>query len=192
MNIRTYSKERCDSKVPNALKELLEYLEGLTERASMEKLGELLSALNVSRDDLEAFVNFGDLTYRRNLIAETDWFELLCICWKSGQRSPIHNHEGSTCGLRIIEGTATETIFDRTPSGQYKAIRSMDFSQDLVCTSQDSDVHQVSNLQAAGSNLITLHIYSPPLRTMETYSLLGEVNEYRPTNFMSCEYGDGI
>ena len=192
MSIEPYRKERCLAHVPNALKELVQYLEGLDSRASIETLGALLNDLQLNREDLESFASFGELTYRRNLICENDWYELLCICWHSGQRSPIHNHAGSTCGLRIIEGLATETTFEVTPSGQMKAVKSVDCETGFVCTTQDAEVHQVSNLQAAGSDLITLHIYSPPLRTMETYSLLGEVKEYTPTNYLTCEHGDGI
>ena len=40
-----------------------------------------------------------------------------------------------------------------------------------VCGSQDGDIHQVSNLAPNDSALVTLHIYSPPLLRMGTYSL---------------------
>ena len=32
-------------------------------------------------------------------------------------------------------------------------------------------MHQISNLQAGGADLVTLHIYSPPLLRMEMFSL---------------------
>lgn len=194
MNTEIFSNRDCMAKadVPQAFKELILYLEGLTERASMEKLDELLEGVEITRKEIVDCVSFGSATYRRNLICESEWFELLCICWKSGQRSPIHNHAGSTCGLRIIHGVATETLFEWTDCGQIKAIQSTDCGVDHVCTTQDAEIHQVSNLQAPGCDLITLHIYSPPLRTMDTYSLMGDVEEYTPTNFMSCHFGGGI
>jgi cysteine dioxygenase len=40
------------------------------------------------------------------------------------------------------------------------------------CASQDADIHQMSNLQAPGHDLVTLHIYSPALYRMNMYSLL--------------------
>lgn len=159
--------------IPECLSELINFLENLEERAPKDELYQLLSGLDVCQNDLLDFVRFEQCTYRRNLISEGQWYELLCICWQSGQRSPIHNHAGSTCGLRIVQGCATETIFDPTPCGQIKAVKSNDFEQGFVCTSQDADIHQVSNLQASGNDLVTLHIYSPPLRTMDTFSLLG-------------------
>ncbi len=38
-----------------------------------------------------------------------------------------------------------------------------------VCAAEDSDIHQVANMQAAGKDLVTLHIYSPPIVRMNTY-----------------------
>ncbi len=179
--------------IPQCLKDLLDFLESLTERAPQEKLGELLEGLDISIDDLSHCVEFGPKTYRRNLICENEWYELLCICWKSGQRSPIHNHAGSTCGLRIIHGTATETLFEMTDCGQIKAVESVDYQVGHFCTTEDADIHQVSNLQTAGNNLVTLHIYSPPLKTMDTYSLMdSEVEKYSPTNDYMCHMGDCI
>jgi DMSO/TMAO reductase YedYZ molybdopterin-dependent catalytic subunit len=40
-----------------------------------------------------------------------------------------------------------------------------------VIGNEDGDLHQVSNLQAGSADLVTLHVYSPPLLRMTTYSL---------------------
>lgn len=180
--------------IPNPLQELASYLKSLSSRAPIEQLGEQLNSLNITVDDLKPFAEFGDGCYRRNLICEDEWYELLCICWRSGQRSPIHNHAGSTCGLRIIQGVATETLFEETPSGQIKAVSSTDCSAGHVCCTVDEDIHQVSNLQAPGEDLMTLHIYSPPLKAMDRFSLFSDQRElYVPENQVTyCHVGDCI
>ena len=180
--------------IPSSLSDLVCYLESLQERASIEDLGRLLNQLDVTIDDLKPYSIFGEECYRRNLIKEGEWFELLCICWKSGQRSPIHNHAGSTCGLRIMKGVATETIFEETPSGQIKAVSSTDCGTGHVCCTQDEDVHQVSNLQAPGEDLMTLHIYSPALKAMDRFSLFSEERQiYVPKNNETiCHVADCI
>jgi len=159
----------------------------------MDRLNELLSDNTSTLEALKPYIDFGNKTYRRNLISQGKWHELLCICWRSGQRSPIHDHAKSTCGLKIITGTATETLFEMTDCGQIKAISSTEMTSGHICTSQDSDIHQVSNLQA-DSDLVTLHIYSPPIGCMDTYSLLGDETElYFPKNAnIICEIGDCI
>ena len=182
------------NRLPTELKELVSYLESLNSRASVDRLGQLLSDCQADLECLDDFVIFGEKTYRRNLIAQGKWFELLCICWKSGQRSPIHDHAQSTCGLKIISGIATETLFTTTDCGQIKAEGSTDFSMGHVCSTQDADIHQVSNLMAKGNDLVTLHIYSPPIKCMDTYNLMGEEPSiYVPTNAnVVCEIGDCI
>jgi len=169
--------------VPASLKELVDFLGGLSHRAPIDELRSLLNGLELSSQCLEKFALFGRTTYRRNMICEGPWFELLCICWRSGQQSPIHNHAGSTCGLRIMKGVATETIFEPTETGLIKAVRTNEYSVGSVCSSQDQDIHQVSNLQAHGKDLMTLHIYSPALKQMETFSLTDNSREiYAPVN----------
>jgi hypothetical protein len=42
-----------------------------------------------------------------------------------------------------------------------------------ICASEDADIHQVSNLQAANADLVTLHLSSPPLLRMDNRFVLG-------------------
>lgn len=160
--------------LPQSLLPLTAYLDSLTQRASVSKLRELLEDMDISCEQLSKFTQFNDTCYQRNLICEGPFYHLLAICWRSGQRSPIHNHAYSTCGLLVLEGVATETIFEHTPCGQVKAVFSHDLHTGHVCASQDADTHQVSNLQETGCDLVTLHIYSPPLLSMQMFSITGE------------------
>ena len=160
---------------------LIEYLDGLTSRAPVAELKRRLAGLDLKVADVADYVHFGQDRYLRNLVHEGDWYHVLVICWRSGQRSPIHNHAGSTCGLCVLTGVATETIFEPTPSGLIKAVSSHDRHTGDVAASQDADIHQVSNLQKAGTDLVTLHVYSPPLLRVDTYSLTDTtIGEFRP------------
>jgi cysteine dioxygenase len=166
---------------PPKLQPLIEYLESLTARASIARLKELLTESDLTLEDVRDFVVFDDEHYRRNLVSIGPWYEILVICWKSGQRSPIHNHARSTCGLKVLGGLCTETVFDHAPCGQVVALHSTNLPAGHVTASQDGDTHQVSNLQPAGDPLVTLHIYSPPLRSMQRFSITGSfVEEWRP------------
>lgn len=164
------------SEIPASLRDLVEYLDGLKQRASIEKLRELLGGSGVTMEDLKPFLCFKDDCYQRNLICNGEIYELLVICWKSGQRSPIHDHAKSTCGFRVMQGVCTETVFGPSPCGQVVALQSKDLSAGHVTASQDADTHQVSNVQAEGDSLVTLHIYSPPLKAMRKFSITGEQN----------------
>ena len=177
------------NSLPQAFEPLLQYLNDLSFRASVSELRQRLEALELTVDDMREFAIFDKARYRRNLVFECEMAEVLLICWSSGQRSPIHNHAGSTCGFKVMQGTGVETVFESTPSGQIMATGSTMMKPGYICASKDSDIHQVANLQAPGEDLITLHIYSPPLREMDQFSLSGgRVERYRPTNF---EHADG-
>lgn len=175
------------------LANFIAYLETIQERPDLDSLHKQLLALHLSREDIQIYANFNEKNYARNLIFESDTVQLLCLCWRSGQRSPIHDHEHSICGVRIIEGIATETKFERVPSGYIKALGSTDYSQESVMVSQDSDTHQISNLQEENKDLITLHLYSPPLNRMKTFSIESRRSiEYKPLNHVVLLDGGGI
>ena len=155
----------------NPVDKLFAYLDGLGGRAPLDELTALVGDLGIEIEDLEEHVRFSERGYARNLIRTGEWYHAWVLCWKNGQRSPIHNHAGSSCCVKVLRGTATETLFEFAPNGHVKALFSRDHLEGTILGSEDADMHQVSNLQAGDAQLVTLHIYSPPLLRMETYSL---------------------
>jgi DMSO/TMAO reductase YedYZ molybdopterin-dependent catalytic subunit len=150
---------------------LLEYLDHLEGRAPLKELTALLSRLELGCADVAEHIRFSDREYQRNLVRAGRWYHLWVLCWKNGQRTPIHDHAGSSCAVRVLRGTATVTEFAFAPNGHVKALGSRDYPPGSILGNQDSDLHQVSNLQAGEADLVTLHVYSPPLLRMGTYSL---------------------
>jgi cysteine dioxygenase len=154
------------------LDELFRYLDGLQARAPLAALLAEVKDLNLDCSQVTEFVRFSDRTYARNLMRSSPWYYALVLCWGNGQRSPIHDHRGSACAVRVLRGTMTETAFEFAPNGQVKAMGSRDYAPGSVIGSENDDMHQVSNLQAGNADLVTLHIYSPPLVNMRTFSLM--------------------
>ena len=92
-----------DPKVPQSctsdrLASLFTYLDGLTQRPSVEALEERLIALEITLEDVAGHVHFSPNHYLRNLIREGPHYHALALCWRSGQRCP-HN--------RLAGGAAT-------------------------------------------------------------------------------------
>lgn len=171
---------------------LLDYLDGLAGQADQQKLEAVLNDLDITVADVAEFVHFEDSQYARNLIQGSEHYHALLLCWRSGQRTPIHNHPGAVGGVRALQGVATETLFEFTPSDLLKATCSRDLTPGGVITLKDPYIHQVSNLQEAGKDLITLHVYSPPLLRMDTYSITNrQIGEFRPT-VLEHALGSGI
>ncbi len=162
------------SSVPK-LAELIDYLDGLKGQADLGKLAKLLSGLKLTRKDVAPACVFGEKGYRRNRIAGSEHYELLALCWRSGDRTPIHDHQGVSCAFRVVEGTGTEIRFTGTPSGLVCPTNAVSMKPGYVCAAAEADIHQVANMQAPGADLITLHIYSPPIRKMNTYEFAAAI-----------------
>lgn len=160
--------------IPSALKEVCHYLESCTGPVDLARLQKLLRETSITRHDLKDFCQFGTTTYQRNLIAKGDWYEMLCICWRAGHKSYIHDHHGSSCCFKIIEGHATEVVCEITGgsrNGQnlVRPVHIREFQPGDTCGSASFHIHEVINRSAFGEDLITVHIYSPPL-SMRIYA----------------------
>jgi len=169
------------------LDSLCAYLDTLEGRAPLEELMSLVRQVDVTCDDVAEFIRFSSRGYTRNLVRAGPWYNLLVLCWKNGQRSPIHDHAGSTCAVRILRGTATETVFDYSPHGHVWATGSRHHGPGKVIGTQDSDLHQISNLQPGDADLVSLHVYTPPLMLMGTYSLTDQIRGTEPMFIEFCE-----
>src|ERR1044071_2517522 len=116
----------------------------------------------LSAEDLLDYLVFRPDRYVRNKLHDGPAYQALVLCWRNGQRSPIHNHRGSHCGVKVLRGIATETVFTRAANGMVLPVSSRELTMGHICASADEDIHQISNLQARNADLVTLHIYSPP------------------------------
>lgn len=149
------------------LEPLCRYLDGLKERVDLQVLGYHLRELELEPEDIAEACLFSDDHYNRNKVAHGPWYDLFIICWKPGQASFIHDHTGSSCGFKVLTGTATETVFEKTGAMRNdlpvaRAVDTHDFQAGAVCLAQDEAIHRVINLNHE-KDLITLHVYSPPL-----------------------------
>src|SRR3954468_16823589 len=136
---------------------------------SLPTIEQWLRETELTAQRLADFLVFHPERYVRNLLHAGPGYQALALCWRNGQRSPIHNHRGSACGVKVLRGVATETAFARAPNGMVVATGSRDLKEGYLCGSVDEDIHQVSNLQAGGADLVTLHVYSPPLLRMGVF-----------------------
>ncbi|MGF1581931.1 MAG: cysteine dioxygenase family protein [Gemmataceae bacterium] len=174
--------------------EIFAQLDCYTDRIPLEVLVQWLHSTSLGVEEVGSYLRFHSDRYMRNLMYYGPAYQALVLCWRNGQRSPIHDHIGSSCGVKVLRGTALETVFETGPNGMIYPSRTMILEEGSITGSQDNDIHQVSNLQAEDADLVTLHIYSPALYTMNIYSLLdGNVNRFDdPVNDEFVVGGAGI
>jgi cysteine dioxygenase len=157
--------------MPDSLEHLFADLDRQGGPLPLPVILDWLDESRLTAGQLSHYLVFHRDRYVRNLVHAGPAYQALVLCWRNGQRSPIHNHRGSSCGVKVLRGVATETVFTRAPNGMVVAERSRDLPPGHTCASADDDIHQVSNLQSGGADLVTLHVYSPPLLRMEMFSL---------------------
>lgn len=147
------------------LRPILAYLDALEGRANLCLLGALLDAAKFTVDDVHEHCRFHEAHYYRNKIASGPWYDFFVMGWRPGQNSSIHDHAGSSCALRIVQGTATELGFVPVePGSKFVRMESLKtYHTGTQCMAQDDDIHQILN-RSTREDLVTIHIYSPPLK----------------------------
>tara|TARA_B100001758_G_C18362158_1_gene586397 strand:- start:966 stop:1517 length:552 start_codon:yes stop_codon:yes gene_type:complete len=148
------------------LEHLINWLDRLGQRATLKIIEEKLLNLNINTDEISTFLGYTDDGYQRNIVKKTDHYELVLICWKPGQKTPIHDHKGSDCAFLILEGVSTESIFVTEGDG-LELSRVRKYAPGEVCAAGEPDIHRISNEE--GINLVNLHLYTPPLRNINIY-----------------------
>jgi cysteine dioxygenase len=76
-----------------------------------ERLEEILGSRPIRESSFAPRVRFRDDKYARHSIRRTDLFDVILLCWKPGQLSPVHNHQGNSGWVRVLRGRMEETHF---------------------------------------------------------------------------------
>ena len=152
-----------------SLAELVAALGSTSAPPSLEQFFSWLRESDISPEDLQPYISFKEGNYWRHRVFRNEFVEMLVLCWRPGQRTPIHDHNGSHGGVKIWEGHLWETIFsyDEANGLEYKSGREL--AQGSVTGSDVPDIHQLGNPDVSEKDLVTLHIYSPPLGVLHTY-----------------------
>ena len=154
-----------------SFKTLTEALKSLTAVPALADVNGLVEQCDISRDEVAPYLGFKTGNYSRHRVMKNEFVEMLVLCWKPGQRTPIHDHNGSHGAVFVHKGILWETIFEYdTETGlQYKSHRELRAGG--LTGSEVPDIHQLGNPDVSGRDLVTIHIYAPPLGVLKTYKL---------------------
>ncbi len=148
------------------LADFIEWLDTFDSGPGLSLLGKKLSNLNLDLSKFQSVLGYAEKGYQRNVIKKTSNYELALICWKPGQKTPIHDHFGSDCAFLILEGISTETVYEQKNTKLIEG-KFRNYSPGEVCAAEEQDIHQISNHEKG--NLVNLHVYSPPLKGFKIY-----------------------
>jgi cysteine dioxygenase len=146
-------------------------------------------------ETLKPYLFYAHSHYTRNLIFKNDLFEIIAICWESGQVSRIHNHRDQNCWMAVPIGKLRVQNFrvDQRNGAQHtcQLIPTDHYDMDAThpgVVRPEEPVHQVLNLPEFGARATTIHIYSHPYSSCEVYSQDKGVYSDVPLHY-SSEYG---
>ena len=148
---------------------LVERLSAITRRPTFEEVNRLLRGVSVGEDELRPYVSFKEGTYARHRVHLHAHAELLVLCWRPGQRTPIHDHAGSYGAVRVLRGVMWETLFEMQEGEGLAYKSSREWTPGHVTGADVPDIHQLGNPEVSGQDLITLHLYAPPLTSLNVY-----------------------
>jgi cysteine dioxygenase len=149
----------------------------------------------IKAESLEPYIFYARSHYTRNLIHKCELFEVMAICWESGQVSRIHNHRGQNCWMAVPIGRLRVQNFrveqQDALHGTCKIVPTDYYDMDARhpgIVRPEEPVHQVLNLPEFGARATTVHIYSYPYSSCEVYSAEKSTYADVPLHY-SSEYG---
>jgi uncharacterized NAD(P)/FAD-binding protein YdhS/predicted metal-dependent enzyme (double-stranded beta helix superfamily) len=172
-----------------ALLELVRRLDGLGPGPSLIDLAHALQAVPITPADVAPYVQASPTTYNRVPVVLREAYELLVLTWLPGQASAPHDHSGSVCAMRVVQGEAVEGCYRIANVGYVD----MEYETAARCgevrAGHDAGVHSVRNASPDGRVLVTVHVYAPPLKDFRRFTLRPDVTndgrlrdrERRPT-----------
>lgn len=180
----TQFQQTADAAFPGSnlsFHDLAEKLKSLTEVPPLAEVFELIERTTITDDEVQPYLGFKEGNYSRHRVMKNEFVEMLVLCWKPGQRTPIHDHNGAHGAVFVQQGILWETIFDYDAvSGlNYRSHRELRASG--LTGSEVPDIHQLGNPDVSGRDLVTIHIYAPPLGVLKTYKLgSATIEQYLP------------
>jgi cysteine dioxygenase len=164
--------------------ELVEQLTAQTSPPSLEQINSWLANVEITPIDVEPYLGFKEGNYWRHRVCRNQAVEMLIICWRPGQKTPIHDHNGSHGVVRVQQGLMWETTFSYEEETGPCFATGRECPAGTVTGAGVPDIHQLGNPEASGQDLVTVHVYAPPLGVLNTYKVgSSQVDLYTPNDF---------
>jgi predicted metal-dependent enzyme (double-stranded beta helix superfamily) len=179
------------------------------EPITRDRVTEFLTGVDVEDGSLRPFVTWSDKKYTRNLVYHDDLFEVMVLCWKSGQKTPIHTHNGQL-GWTLVHRGHLEVVNFRwkgcnKPENQNvvgmdclggatefdleELVRlSCDAGGGVATVDKSQTIHRMINPEVDSEAAVSVHIYSKPFDSCIAFDLENH-RCYRRQLFFDTEYG---
>lgn len=152
---------------PKVLQSLEELITALTE-GERATFSHIINSITFTPNTFDKYCSWSNESYTRNCIINNEDFELILICWSEGHRTPIHDHGGEECWVKVIDGNFREVIYQKDEVGELKAIKTTISKPNEVTYMKDfMGYHSLENISNKRS--MSLHLYAKPIRECRAY-----------------------
>jgi cysteine dioxygenase len=156
-----------NASIPVALQTLDELIIALSEE-ERTNYNHIIHSIKFSSNAFENYDSWSKDCYTRNCIVNNEKFELILICWCKGHRTPIHDHGGEECWVKVIDGEFKETIYKENEEGKLNLVKSTISKSNEVTYMKDfMGFHRLENLSNKRS--MSLHLYAKPIRKCKIF-----------------------
>jgi cysteine dioxygenase len=156
-----------------SLEELIQGL-AISRNKDASYYDQLIQSINISSESVRSYCNWNPQSYTRKLVCGTDVYQLLILCWQAGVASPIHDHQGQDCWMYVVKGIIEETLYQPSLHQERGLIlhetEKKRYQQGNTSRLIDSTAAWHS-IKAMSEQVITLHLYSLPIKKCQIYDL---------------------
>lgn len=146
-------------------RELLDSL----DKPSKSDLKDVLLNLEITLQEVEGFLETADgKPYYRKLLFQNEEVELLVMNW-SQLECALHDHGESQGWIQVLTGTSVNAVFEVDEKGWPSELFEEQHQQGKCFYAPKRGVHKMS--AGGGKDLVTLHLYSPPISGMKVNDL---------------------
>ena len=174
---------------------LIEGLRSMSdEEFTCDNVYSYLGANQVDVDSIAKYLFWSPDFYTRNLIYKDARFEMMAICWDSGQASAVHNHADQKCWMMVPVGRlrgqnfAVDEIDESQSHCKLRETDSFELSDCLAAKVElEEPIHQILNLAEFGERAVSIHIYSKPFDQCLSYCRDTHTFKAVPLNYTSID-----
>jgi len=194
------------TSVEDLIEGLKSFEEGLIAQDPVRKF---LDSTRPSAEALKPYTFFSDKIYTRNLIYRDKLFEVMAICWRPGQKTAIHTHNGQLGWMSLAQGDVSvhnyKYISCNAPENQnvigidclggatHIELDKLQTEEcapgcPIYCVDKIQTIHQIECHDSARAGCVSLHIYSLPIDSCIAFDMKNQ-RCYRRTFSYFSQYG---
>jgi len=156
------------------------------KQANPKDYVKIAKSINIPPSDFLPYCHFRVDGYARNCIIKTEAFELILICWKKDDFTPIHGHDNKQCWVYQVAGEMTEIRYEQNDSGKLIECNRMKLTPGKLTYMQDSmGYHLLKN--PTEENAMSLHLYMKPVESCQVFDKDNNCFEEMELSFYSVE-----